>query len=87
MIVVSCSAKHSPGATTLALAVSCALASDPEDTPPLLVELDAAGEPVWQFASPHRAGARRELVAMLFDVERLVEPTPFLERLAGAQAP
>ena len=43
MIVVCCSAKHSPGATTLALAVSCALASDPEGTPPLLVELDAAG--------------------------------------------
>ena len=43
MIVVTCSAKHSPGATTLALAVSCALVSSPGSTPPLLVELDAAG--------------------------------------------
>jgi hypothetical protein len=43
MILVTCSAKHSPGATTLALAVSCALASDPENGPPLLVEIDAAG--------------------------------------------
>ena len=43
MIVVTCSAKHSPGATTLALALSCALATTPESEPPLLVELDAAG--------------------------------------------
>jgi Flp pilus assembly CpaE family ATPase len=43
MILVTCSAKHSPGATTLALAASCALAPVGEDTPPLLVELDTAG--------------------------------------------
>lgn len=51
------------------------------------LEVDGAGELVWEFASPHRAGARRELVAMLFDLERLVEPTPFLEALAPDQAP
>jgi len=43
MILVTCSAKHSPGASTLALAVTCALASDVESMPPLLVEVDVAG--------------------------------------------
>jgi len=51
------------------------------------LELDPAGDLVWEFASPHRAGARRELVATLFDVERLVEPTPFLAGLDPPQAP
>jgi hypothetical protein len=42
---------------------------------------------VWEFASPHRAGARRELVATLFDVERLETETPFLASLERPQAP
>jgi hypothetical protein len=49
-------------------------------------ELDAAGRVVWEFASPHRAGDRRELVAVLFDVVRLERATPFLASLP-AQAP
>ena len=41
---------------------------------------------VWEFANPHRAGARAELVAMLFDLERLERPTPFLRSLAAGAA-
>ena len=43
MILVTCSAKHSPGASTLALALTCALTTEADVTPPLLVEADAAG--------------------------------------------
>jgi hypothetical protein len=50
-------------------------------------ELDADGGVVWEFASPHRAGERRELVATLFDVVRLEAETPFLAALDPAQAP
>jgi len=51
-------------------------------------ELDGAGEVVWEFASPHRAGERNELVAALFDLVRLETPTPFLESLGrGAGVP
>ncbi len=34
-------------------------------------EVTPAGEVVWEFRSPHRAGPRRELVATLFEVVRL----------------
>jgi hypothetical protein len=50
-------------------------------------EVDAAGRIVWEFRSPHRAGARGELVATLFDLVRLPAATPFLARFAPAQAP
>jgi len=50
-------------------------------------ELSRAGEIVWELRSPHRAGARRELVAALFDVVRYEAPTPFLARFPLAQAP
>ncbi len=50
-------------------------------------ELDSQGQVVWEFASPHRAGARHELVAALFDVVRLERPTPFLESFGAAGAP
>lgn len=50
-------------------------------------EIAPDGRVVWEFASPHRAGARRELVATLFDLERLERPTPFLAALEAGQAP
>jgi hypothetical protein len=34
-------------------------------------EITPGGEKVWEFVSPHRAGAESELVAVLFDVVRL----------------
>ena len=34
-------------------------------------ELDPEGQLVWDFRSPHRAGERAELVAALFEVQRL----------------
>lgn len=34
-------------------------------------ELTPSGEVVWEFQSPHRAGKAQELVAVLFDMERL----------------
>jgi Flp pilus assembly CpaE family ATPase len=37
------SAKHAPGATTLGLAVACALAEDLDDGPPVIIEVDPAG--------------------------------------------
>lgn len=43
MIVVTCSAKHAPGATTLALALTCALSTGANEAPPLLIETDAGG--------------------------------------------
>ena len=59
-------------------------------------EITPAGDVVWEFRSPHRAGPRGELVAVLADLVRLRVATPFLERVAklapippgaGAQAP
>ena len=47
-------------------------------------EVDPAGRVVWEFRSPHRAGARGELVATLFDLVRLAPTTPFLAGLAAA---
>jgi len=35
------------------------------------LEVTPAGEIVWEYYSPHRAGARRELIATLFDVVRV----------------
>ncbi len=37
------------------------------------VELDPAGEVVWELRTPHRAGEDDELIAMLFEVQRLPE--------------
>ena len=37
------------------------------------VELDVAGEVVWELRTPHRAGEDDELIAMLFEVQRLPE--------------
>ena len=36
-------------------------------------ELAPSGEVVWLFQSPHRAGREGELVAALFEVERIPE--------------
>lgn len=41
-------------------------------------ELTAGGEIVWEFQSPHRAGAQRELTAVLFEVTRLAQDDPRL---------
>ena len=35
------------------------------------LEVTPAGEIVWEYYNPHRAGARRELIATLFDVVRV----------------
>lgn len=43
MNVVTCSAKHSPGATMLALALTSALATERTEGPPVLVEVDRSG--------------------------------------------
>jgi hypothetical protein len=40
-------------------------------------EVTAAGETVWEWVSPERAGERGELVAALFDMERLAADHPF----------
>lgn len=40
-------------------------------------EVDRAGETVWEFLSPERAGERDELVASLFEVVRLPADFPF----------
>ena len=47
------------------------------------LEVDAEGRVVWEFRSPHRAGARGELVATLFDLVRYEATTPFLAPLAA----
>ncbi len=39
------------------------------------VELTPEGQVVWEFHSPHRAGGDKELVAVLFDVQRLAPLT------------
>ena len=36
-------------------------------------ELTPAGEVVWEFVSPHRAGDQNELIAVLYEVQRLSE--------------
>lgn len=36
-------------------------------------EITPSGDTVWEYASPHRAGREKELVAVLFDMERLSE--------------
>lgn len=41
------------------------------------LEVDPAGEVVWEFNNPHRAGERGELVAVLFEVVRLPRDFPF----------
>ena len=41
---------------------------------------------VWEFRSPHRAGARGELVATLFDLVRYEATTPFLAALTARSA-
>lgn len=38
------------------------------------VEITADGTPVWEFESPHRAGEHNELVATLFEVQRIDRP-------------
>jgi hypothetical protein len=41
------------------------------------LEVTPEGELVWEFVSPHRAGERGELVAVLFEMERLPPDFPF----------
>lgn len=36
-------------------------------------EVNKEGEIVWEFVSPHRAGEKKELIATLFDVDRVPE--------------
>jgi hypothetical protein len=48
-------------------------------------EIDGAGRVVWEFRSPHRAGPRGELVAVLPDLVRLPATTPFLAAAAARQ--
>lgn len=51
------------------------------------LEVDAAGRVVWEFRSPHRAGAQDEFVATLFDVVRCPADIPFVAaRLAALEA-
>ena len=40
------------------------------------LEVTTTGEVVWSFHSPHRAGDRKQLVAALFEVQRLAADTP-----------
>ena len=42
-----------------------------ESVPGRAFELDPEGRVVWEFFSPHRAGAENELVATLFELQRL----------------
>ena len=46
------------------------------------VEVTPTGEVVWSFHSPHRAGEQKQLVAALYEVQRLAPDTPmaWLER-------
>lgn len=41
------------------------------------LEITREGKPVWEFTSPHRAGESGELVAVLFEMERLAPDFPF----------
>ncbi|HVS65047.1 MAG TPA: arylsulfotransferase family protein [Thermoanaerobaculia bacterium] len=45
------------------------------------VEVTPAGEIVWEFVSPHRAGRNGELVATLFELERYTVSDDWLEKL------
>jgi hypothetical protein len=49
------------------------------------LEVTRSGETVWEFANPHRAGRRGELVACLFDLVRLPEALARSLALAGDQ--
>jgi outer membrane protein assembly factor BamB len=44
------------------------------------LEVTPQGEVAWEFASPHRAGEQGELVAVLFEMERLAPDFPFRGR-------
>ena len=48
------------------------------------IEVTPAGEIVWQFDSPHRAGPNRELVATLFEVVRLGSRPDWVDGRRGA---
>jgi hypothetical protein len=61
--IFSGSAQRLPGGNTLASLSFAGRA----------VEVTPAGEVVWEFVSPHRAGEEDELVAVLYDVQRLSE--------------
>jgi len=54
-------AQRLPGGTTLAVASDTGVA----------VEVDAEGQVVWSYVNPERAGEQGELIATLFQVERL----------------
>jgi hypothetical protein len=43
------------------------------------LEVNRAGEVVWEFRSPHRAGDEDELVAVLFEMERLPADYPHFD--------
>ena len=46
------------------------------------IEITPDGDVVWEFVSPHRGGRNGELVATLFEVQRLLpEDIPFAEQL------
>lgn len=47
-------------------------------------EVTHAGDVVWEFYNPHRAGADQELIAVLFDVVRLSADNPFVGRALAA---
>ena len=49
------------------------------------VELAPDGGVVWEFLTPHRAGDEGELVAVLFEMERLPERFPFRGAGRGAE--
>ena len=42
------------------------------------LEVTPAGEVVWAWWSPHRAGSEQQYVAAVFDVVRVEEPLPWL---------
>ena len=42
-------------------------------------EVTAAGEIVWDFVNPHRAGKEKELTAALFDLIRLETEPDFIK--------
>ncbi len=47
-------------------------------------EVTRAGDLVWEFYNPHRAGDDQELIAVLFDVVRLSADHPFVGRALAA---
>jgi hypothetical protein len=65
-----------PSSFASAIAGTCARLANgntlvTESVPGRAFELDPEGRVVWEFRTPHRAGPRDSLVAMLFDVQRL----------------